>query len=553
MTTTSHRSPRPSRLGLLCGLVLLLSGYGAIGSGAQGAEEVRSALTSGVIQVNCGGPAVGMFIADTNFSGGATRTRTNTIDLTGVINPAPEAVYQSQRYNNMSYSFSGFMSGSLHVVRLHFADTHWTTPKQRLFNVSINGTEVLENFDIVATAGAGNRALVESFALPASSSGVYQIAFVGVKDAATISGIEILGSASSMGLVVPHNGTRFHESSSYVYGNVSGYTPEHQHYFYNAAQSIPWNESGNVFAPSDMLYAWVFIPPGDAPLEVMLQFFGSDHTWNHRAFWGLDELAALSDGTQSSDFHVSGAVPSPGGWSRLAVTADRVGLTGMSVNGMSFTLYGGFAYWDDAGYLTNGGDSENVWVDDSPPNGAVLASDGGDEWAWLTQAAYVSSTVTGLSAQKSVNAAGEHQHTVSGVPSPGQMVVASSDWLYSWIYIDPIAQPSEIVLQWTNSAGVQGRAYWGANDISFGSGKTAYEGSIPSGAVGNWYRLKVSASSVGMAGTRINGLNFMLYNGAAYWDDTGRLAGGSGGQEYVWVDDGPPPGGTLTSDGGDHW
>jgi hypothetical protein len=157
---------------------------------------VKSALTSGTTKINCGGPAVSPFIADTDFSGGSTITRTNTIDLSGVIAPAPAAVYQSQRFGDFSYTLSGFASGSLQTVRLHFADTHWTSPGQRLFNVSINGTQVLSSFDVIGTAGAGNKALIETFTVPASSSGAYVITFTTVKDASTISGIEILPATS---------------------------------------------------------------------------------------------------------------------------------------------------------------------------------------------------------------------------------------------------------------------------------------------------------------------------------------------------------------------
>jgi hypothetical protein len=511
--------------------------------------EILPAVTSSV-QVNCGGPAVGMFAADADFSGGSTITRTNTIDLSGVTSPAPAAVYQSQRFGNFTYTFSGYAAGSPHNVRLHFADTHWTAANQRLFNVSINGSQVLSNFDVIGTAGAGNKALIEAFTVPANASGAYVLTFTTVKDAATISGIEILPVVSSQSLALPHSGSTFHASSSYVYGNASGHTPEHQHYFYSAARPMPWNESGNVFAANDVLYTWVYVVPGDVPAQIMLQFYGSDGTWNHRAYWGGNYLTSGSTG--AANFQVSSALPGPG-WSQLTVTAGQVGLTGLSANGMAFTLYGGFVYWDDAGYLTQGNFPENVWVDDAPPAGATVASDGGDGWTWLPQAAVMSSAITGFSVQKSVNAAGEHQHYLHDAPSGNQLVLGTQDWLYCWIFIDPIATPSEVMLKWETSSGNWSRAYWGSNSITSSSGTTVYEGPIPPAAIGSWYKLTVSAASLGLAGARLSGIGFTLFNGAAYWDDAGRLAGGPGGQEYVWVDDAPVPGALLASDGGDHW
>jgi hypothetical protein len=347
--------------------------------------------------------------------------------------------------------------------------------------------------------------------------------------------------------VNPHLGTKFHESTSYVTNNSSNYTPEHQHYFAWASRTMPWNESGNVFAASDVLYAWVYLVAGDMPSEVMLQFFGSDGTWSHRAYWGTDNISSVWGAIVQTPL---GGLPSPGSWYRLAVTAGQVGLTGLSVNGMAFTLYGGFAYWDDAGYLTNGSGAENVWVDDALPTGASTYSEGGDAWTWVTRTSAIHSAVTGLSVQKSVNTAGLHQHYFYNATGATSMTVGASDYLYCWLYIDPIATPSEVMLQWYAPSIGWVQAYWGTNSYPI----TAVNmGAIPSGAVNGWYKLKVSASALGLQNQNVQGAAFTLYDGAAYWDDFGRLAGGANGQEYVWVDDAPPPGSTTVTYGGDSW
>lgn len=75
-----------------------------------------------------------------------------------------------------------------------------------------------------------------------------------------------------------------------------------------------------------------------------------------------------------------GALPATGGWVALRVAASAVGLGPSSLNGMAFTLFGGLATWDYAGVASGGVDT--VWVDDSTPAGANLASDGGDSWNW---------------------------------------------------------------------------------------------------------------------------------------------------------------------------
>jgi beta-glucanase (GH16 family) len=167
----------------------------AANSGGTSAAATASATTQGgtptIVQINAGGPAVSPFIADTDFSGGHTINHANTINLSGVTNPAPMAVYQTARVATSTYTIPGFAAGSSHTVRLHFAETFWTAANSRLFNVSINGTQVLTNFDIFATAGAQNKAVIEQFTANANSSGQYVITFTSVKDLSLISGIEI--------------------------------------------------------------------------------------------------------------------------------------------------------------------------------------------------------------------------------------------------------------------------------------------------------------------------------------------------------------------------
>jgi hypothetical protein len=157
-----------------------------------------TATSAVVTQINCGGPLVAPFAADIDFSGGSPRTRTNTIDLNGAVNPAPVTVYQSQRFGDFTYTIGGYAPGSMNTVRLHFADTHWTTTNTRIFNVDINGVNVLQDLDIVLVAGGGNKALIKEFMKEADSSGRYVIKFSTTKDAATVSGIEVIRPAGGL-------------------------------------------------------------------------------------------------------------------------------------------------------------------------------------------------------------------------------------------------------------------------------------------------------------------------------------------------------------------
>ncbi len=149
------------------------------------------------MQINAGGPGASPFIADTDFTGGLTAGTNHTIDTSGVTNPAPQAIYQSNRYGNFTYTLPGLTVSGAYTVRLHFAEEYWTAAGKRIFNVSINSTRVLTNFDIFATTGAKYKAVVKQFSATASVSGTMTIQFTSVKDNAQVNGIEVLGSSST--------------------------------------------------------------------------------------------------------------------------------------------------------------------------------------------------------------------------------------------------------------------------------------------------------------------------------------------------------------------
>jgi len=152
-----------------------------------------SATATPIYQINCGSSsAVAPFKADQYSSGGTLHTVTNTVTTTGVTNPAPMAVYQSERYGNVTYTLPNLAASTQYNVRLHFAELYQTATGKRTFNVLINGTTVLSNFDIYATVGARYKALVREFTATPNSSGQIVVKLNTVVDNATISGIEII-------------------------------------------------------------------------------------------------------------------------------------------------------------------------------------------------------------------------------------------------------------------------------------------------------------------------------------------------------------------------
>ncbi len=156
-------------------------------------------ITAPILQIDAGGGVVGSWVADEDFSGGTATGTGHLIDTSHVVDPAPEVVYQSNRYGPMTYTLPGLSPGAQYIVNLHFAETYWTQPGQRLFNVSINGNTVLRNYDMIAASGGIYIATMQSFVAKADNSGNITIQFtVGSADNPQINGIEVgVGTAAA--------------------------------------------------------------------------------------------------------------------------------------------------------------------------------------------------------------------------------------------------------------------------------------------------------------------------------------------------------------------
>jgi beta-glucosidase len=174
----------------------------AVGSGGSSAASSQASATTQsvvvipqVVAINAGGPAVGSFLADQDYVGGTTISHSNTINTSKVNSPAPAAVYQTGRIGNFTYTIGGFKTSINYLVRLHFCETYWTSPGSRVFNVSINGSQVLTNFDIFAAAGGQNVANIQQFTEPVNSNGQLVIQFTTLVNNSLINGIEVIPGA----------------------------------------------------------------------------------------------------------------------------------------------------------------------------------------------------------------------------------------------------------------------------------------------------------------------------------------------------------------------
>ncbi len=172
------------------------SGFSNLASAATPASG--GLITTDVLRIDSGytgaAPPSG-WVSDVNFTGGnlgSSTTSAITIP-SSTLNPAPQAVYQTNRTSaSFSYAIPNLTAGASYIVDLHFSESFQTAAGKRAFNVAINGTQVLKNFDIFATTGGRFIANVQSFYAVADKNGTITIAFSsGSAGSPQVNGIEI--------------------------------------------------------------------------------------------------------------------------------------------------------------------------------------------------------------------------------------------------------------------------------------------------------------------------------------------------------------------------
>jgi fibronectin type 3 domain-containing protein len=217
-------------------VVKALDSYGTSAASAQ-AQATTQPITGPGVSIDAGGAAVSnsgggdnSFIADADFTGGGIYSVTHAITIPASITAtaAPAAVYQSARQGASTYTIPGLAAGNSYTVRLHFAELYFSAAAGRQFNVVINGTTVLTNFDIYATAGANYTAVVKQYTATANSSGQVVIALTnGAKDQPMINGVEVLGSVTTCTTVpsAPTGLTATASSSTVIGLSWSAVTP----------------------------------------------------------------------------------------------------------------------------------------------------------------------------------------------------------------------------------------------------------------------------------------------------------------------------------------
>ena len=140
------------------------------------ATFTNTPFVSSIWRVNAGGPLYpdswgNTWIADTNFNTGTAHCVTNT-----VTNTNDSTLYQCERYGNpFAYTFN--VPAGVYQVTLKFAELYHTAAATRVFDVSINGAQVLSDYDIFGDTGAEFSAVSKVFNNISPVSGLISIQF----------------------------------------------------------------------------------------------------------------------------------------------------------------------------------------------------------------------------------------------------------------------------------------------------------------------------------------------------------------------------------------
>ena len=166
----------------------------------NGSDIIIKRAPVALYRINAGGPQVtnslGTFAADTFGFPAPGNSYSTTNNIKGT---AEGEMYQTERFGaNNSFSYAFPLSNGHYTVVLHFAEIYWLGVGQRIFDVSIEGNKVLDDYDIVRKVDAFT-ATSETFPVTVTD-GILNIDFSSLPadggiDQPKVSAIEVLADS----------------------------------------------------------------------------------------------------------------------------------------------------------------------------------------------------------------------------------------------------------------------------------------------------------------------------------------------------------------------
>ncbi|MEO5995047.1 MAG: malectin domain-containing carbohydrate-binding protein, partial [Chitinophagaceae bacterium] len=206
-TFSSKTVAAPTVSGLVAGIyvfsLIVTDNQLAVSVADQVTVTVSTAGSTPFYRINSGGAqltnSIGVFAADAYYSPTPGNVASTTSAIAGTTD---DAIYQSVRYGGagtLNYSFP--VTNGQYTVILHFSEVYLNNVGNRVFDVSLENTKVLDNYDIFKKAGA-NTATKEILSTNVTD-GVLNIYFSSlVADGGTnspmVSAIEIIRTSTNI-------------------------------------------------------------------------------------------------------------------------------------------------------------------------------------------------------------------------------------------------------------------------------------------------------------------------------------------------------------------
>ncbi|MFA5834095.1 MAG: family 16 glycosylhydrolase [Bacteroidota bacterium] len=163
-------------------------------------QTVKSTPLTFPVKINCGGPAVGGYLNDQEWSGsveygrldGSPKSFSASLPISGTSEPA---IYRSELAGIVEYKVR--VPNGSYTVTLQMAENYFTSAGQRIFDVSLEGKPILQKFDLFATAGK-NAAYEKVVNNVVVNDGILEMHFSSWIDLPVINGIIISKTPASI-------------------------------------------------------------------------------------------------------------------------------------------------------------------------------------------------------------------------------------------------------------------------------------------------------------------------------------------------------------------
>lgn len=280
---------------------------------------------------------------------------------------------------------------------------------------------------------------------------------------------------------------------SYTQTATSGYQYQYTQ-FLNISRQVGYG---------DIMVYYLLIGTCSPTYEVLARWQADGAT--HGAYFG-----SAGFGGEGTYYFRLGDLPPQGVWTRVEIPASQLGIEGKTVSDFDVVNTYGKVWVDHVGRIACTWPApsqpalpgtDTVWIDDAVPPGASSTI------VWSSQQAASGTQSMGGPVDQSFNTT-----NVS-------FAVDAGDKLVMYLLSDPCKPASEVVLDVTTADGINVRAYWGTLLSYWDAATSVNMGAVP--AAGQWQRLEVPASALGIEGKTVTAIK-TEYIGHAWLDRIGK-------------------------------